>query len=135
MRLLDGSEDFKIRTLAKIPGRLGKALFMRKCRRSEGYSHWGMLNAYGEIQGARILRQIDREIHLEVLRTPMEELLIEMQVNAEDLNPSSLPVSEPSDAEVFGALGSRHLQFVCETLGSMVSYENQVASQFLPLAL
>lgn len=128
MRLLDGYEDFKIRTLAKVPGRLGKALFMRKCRRcSEGYSHWGMLNAYGEIQGARILRQIDREIHLEVLRTPMEELLIEMEINTEDLNPSSLSASEPSDAEVLGTLGSRHLQFVCETLGSMVSYENQGA--------
>jgi hypothetical protein len=127
MRLLDGYEDFKIRTLAKIPGRLGKTLFMRQCRRPDGYSHWGMLNAYGEIQGARILRQIDRELHLEVLRTPMDELLNEMHLDAENLNSSSLAASEPFDTAVLGTVGSRHLQFVCATLDSMVSYENQVA--------
>jgi len=127
MRLLDGYEDFKVRTLARIPGCLAKALFMRQCRREEGYSHWGMLNAYGEVQGSRILRRIDREIHIEVLRRPMDELLNEMQVNAEGLNPSSLSAPESSDAAVLGAVGSRHLHFVCETLGSMVAYENQLA--------
>ncbi len=127
MRLLDGYEDFKVRTLAKIPGRLGKALFMRECRRSEGYSHWGMLNAYGEVQGRRILRRIDHEIHLEVLRAPMDELLNEMLINAEDLNFSSLSPSGSSDTAVLGTVGSRHLQFVCETLGSMASCENQGA--------
>ena len=127
MRLLDGYEDFKIRTLARIPGRLGKALFMRQCRRAEGYSHWGMLNAYGEVQGARILRQIDRELHLEVLRTPMDELLNEMHIDAENLKPSSLPASEPFDTAILGTAGSRHLQLVCATLDSMASYENQVA--------
>jgi hypothetical protein len=127
MRLLDGYEDFKVRTLAMVPGRLGKALFMRQCRRSEGYSHWGMLNVYGEVQGARILRRIDREIHLEVLRAPMDELLDEMQVNAENLNLSSLTSSESSDPTVIGTVGSKHLQFVCETLGSMAAFENQVA--------
>jgi hypothetical protein len=127
MRLLDGYEDFKARTLAKVPGRLGKALFMRGCRRSEGYSHWGMLNAYGEVQGRRILRRIDHEIHLEVLRAPMDELLNEMLINAEDPNCSSLPPSGSSDIAVLGTVGSRHLQFVCETLGSMVSYENRGA--------
>jgi hypothetical protein len=127
MRLLDGYQDFKVRTLSMIPGRLGKALFMRQCRRAEGYSHWGMLNTYGEIQGSKILRHIDREIHLEVLRAPMDELLSEMLVNTEDLNPSSLSTSEPSDTAVLGTVGSMHLQFVCETLGSMVSRENLVA--------
>ena len=106
---------------------MGKALFMRQCRRLKGYSHWGMLNAYGEIQGSGILRRIDREIHLEVLRSPMDELLNEMQVNAEDLKLSSLPAPESSDKEVLGTVGSKHLHFVCETLGSMVSYENQSA--------
>ena len=127
MRLLDGYEDFKVRTLAKVPGRLGKALFMRECRRSGAYSHWGMLNTYGEVQGSRILRRIDREIHLEVLRAPMDELLSEMQVNAENLNTSSPSTSEPFDTAVLGTVGSMHLQFVCETLDSMVSYENQIA--------
>lgn len=127
MRLLDGYEDFKVRTLARISGRLGKALFMRQCRRFDGYSHWGMLNTYGEVQGSRILRRIDRELHLEVLRTPMDELLTEMQVNDENLNLSSLSASKSSDAEVLGTVGSRHLKFVCETLESMVSYENRVA--------
>jgi hypothetical protein len=127
MRLLDGYEDFKVRTLARIPGRLGKALFMRQCRRSEGYSHWGMLNAFGEVQGSRILRRIDRELHLELLRAPMDELWNEMQVNEENLNPSSLSASQSSDPAVLGTVGSRHLQFVCETLDSMVSYENQIA--------
>jgi len=127
MRLLDGYEDFKVRTLARIPGRLGKALFMRQCRRPEGYMHWGMLNAYGEVQGSRILHRIDRELHLEVLRAPMDELLNEMQVNAEDSSPSLLSAPKSSDIAVLGTVGSRHLQFVCETLGSMVSCENQVA--------
>jgi hypothetical protein len=126
MRLLDGYEDFKVRTLAKVPGRLGKALFMRQVRHSEGYSHWGMLNAYGNVQGTKILRRIDREIHLEVLRAPMDELLSEMQVDVENLTPS-LSSSEPSDAAVLGTVGSRHLQLVCETLGSMASYENRTA--------
>ena len=127
MRLLDGYEDFKVRTLSRIPGRLGKALFMRECRRSEGYSHWGMLNTYGEVQGSRVLRRIDREIHMEVLRAPMDELLSEMQVSPENLNTSSLPTSESSDAAVLGTVGSMHLQFVCETLDSMASCENQIA--------
>jgi hypothetical protein len=127
MRLLDGYQDFKVRTLARIPGRFGKALFMRQCRRSEGYSHWGMLNAYGKVQGARILRRIDREIHLELLCAPIDELLNEMRGNAEDLNLSSVLAPESSDIAVLGTLGSRHLQFVCETLGSMVSYENRSA--------
>jgi hypothetical protein len=125
MRLLDGYEDFKVRTLARIPGCLGKAIFMRQCRNSEGYSHWGMLNAYGQVQGSKILRRIDREIHIEVLRRPMDELMNEMQVNAESLKPSSLPAS--SDTAVLGTVGSRHLHFVCETLDSMVAYENQLA--------
>lgn len=127
MRLLDGYEDFKMRTLARIPGCLGKALFMRQCRSSEGYSHWGMLTAYGQVQGSKILRRIDREIHLEILRRPMDELLNEMQVNAESLNPSSLSASEYSDSAVLGTVGSRHLHLVCETLESMVAYENQLA--------
>jgi hypothetical protein len=127
MRLLDGYEDFKVRTLAKVPGRLGKALFMRQCRRPEGYSHWGMLNAYGEVQGVKILRRIDREIHFEVLRAPMDELLSEMQIDAEDPVPSSVPAPEPSDTAVLGTVASRHLRFVCETLGSMASYENRIA--------
>lgn len=126
MRLLDGYEDFKVRTLAMVPGRLGKALFMRQCRRSEGYSHWGMLNLYGEVQGAKILRSIDREIHLEVLRASMDELLSEMQVSDENLNLLSLS-SESSDPAVIGPVGTKHLQFVCETLGSMAAFENQVA--------
>jgi len=127
MRLLDGYEDFKVRTLARVPGRLGKALFMRRCRRPEGYSHWGMLNAYGQVNGSRILRRIDREIHLEVLCTPMDELLNEMQRNEENLIPSLLGEPQPPDVAVLGTVGSKHMQFVCETLGSMVSYENQCA--------
>jgi hypothetical protein len=127
MRLLDGYEDFKVRTLSRIPGRLGKALFMRQCRRSEGYSHWGMLNTYGEVQGSKILLRIDRELHLEVLRAPMDELLDEMRVNAEDLSPSSLLASKSSDATVLGTVSSTHLQLVGETLGSMIAYENQGA--------
>ena len=105
MRLLDGYEDFRVRTLARIPGCLAKALFMRKCRGSGGYSHWGMLNAYGEVQGCKILRHIDREIHIEVLRRPIDELLNEMQVNAETLDTSSLSASESSDIAVLGTAG------------------------------
>lgn len=127
MRLLDGYEDFKLRTLARVPGCLGKALFMRGCRGSEGYSHWGMLDAYGKVQGSKILRRIDREIHLEVLRRPMDELLNEMQVSPETLNPSSMSASESLDAAVLGAVGSKHLRFVCETLGSMAAYESRLA--------
>ncbi len=127
MRLLDGYEDFKSRTLARISGRLGKALFMRQCRRPDGYAHWGMLNTYGEVQGSRILRRIDREIHLEVLRAPMDELLNEMQVDPEVLNWQALSSGECPDTQVIGTVGSKHLEFVCETLGAMASYENRVA--------
>jgi hypothetical protein len=125
MRLLNGYEDFKSRTLARISGRLGKALFMRQCRRPAGYSHWGMLNAYGEVQGSGILRRIDREIHLEVLRAPMDELLSEMQVDPDVLNRESLAAC--GDNAVIGTVGQKHLEFVCETLGAMASYENRVA--------
>ena len=100
---------------------------MRQCRRSKGYLHWGMINAYGEIHGSGILRRIDREIHLEVLRSPVNELLNEMQMNAVDLNPASLSSRRVPTPRFWEQPGREHLQFVCETLGSMVSYENRFA--------
>lgn len=119
MRLLGAYEDFKLRTLAKIPGLLGKAFFMRQCREMKGYRHWGMANTYGQVQGSKILRQIDHEIHLELLRTPLDELLGEMNTNPEV--PAPLSASDKVDAVVLGEVGSRHLQFVCDTLNSMAA--------------
>jgi hypothetical protein len=126
MKLLGGYEDFKQRTLAKVPGRLGKALFMRQCRSPRGHEHWGMMNAYGEAEGMRILGRIDRETHREVLRAPMDELLYEAEVLGPDWEAAPTLVS-PADAEVLGKAGAMHWKLVCETLNAMAAFDDLVA--------
>jgi hypothetical protein len=71
-------EDFRQRTLSAISGLWAKLLYMAQLRSDDGsYQHWGHMRAHGEAQSQYSLGKAHSEIWLQVLRTPLNDLLTE----------------------------------------------------------
>ena len=82
MALLSIKEDFLQRTLANVPGILGKLTYVSELRENNRYVHWGLAQIYGEEATQRALREVHRALFLQVLRTPLRQLV-------EDVVPSA----------------------------------------------
>lgn len=67
--------DFMSTTLAAVPDRWNKLLYVSGLRDSEGrYCHWGLAKMHGEKAVQQALASAHRAVFLEVLRTPLPEL-------------------------------------------------------------
>lgn len=75
MTLLAIKDDFFARTLALIPGLLGKLGYVAELREEGRYLHWGLERVYGEEALQRTLADVHRSVFLQVLRTPLRQLL------------------------------------------------------------
>lgn len=75
MTLLAIKDDFIERTLAKVPGVLGKLGYVAELRENGRYVHWGLQRIYGEEGMQRTLGDVHRGLFLQVLRTPLRQLL------------------------------------------------------------
>lgn len=76
MALFSAAEDFSGRTLAALPGLLAKLRYVSGLRRDDGkYGHWGLARTYGEHAATQAIAGVHRELTLQVLRTPLCELV------------------------------------------------------------
>ncbi len=75
MTLLAIKDDFFQRTLANIPGLLGKLDYVAELRENGRYVHWGLTRVYGEEGMQRTVAEVHRGLFLQVLRTPLRQLV------------------------------------------------------------
>jgi hypothetical protein len=76
MTLLSASEDLRYRTMGVFAGPLEKIAYLARMREDAGqYRHWGMSRTYGEQAAAAAMAEVHSEVWIEVLRTPVPELL------------------------------------------------------------
>jgi hypothetical protein len=73
--LLAIKDDFFERTLARIPGMFGKLGYVAELREEGRYVHWGLERIYGEEGLQRTMAEVHRGLFLQVLRTPLRQLL------------------------------------------------------------
>ena len=72
--LLAIKDDFLDRTLANIPGILGKLDYVAEFREDGRYVHWGLERIYGPEIMQRTLSDVHRALFLQVLRTKLGRL-------------------------------------------------------------
>jgi len=96
MTLKSALQDLRETTLAAISGLLAKLAYLASLRRREGgYLHWGMSLIHGEEASDRALKAAHTDVLATVLRTPIAELV-------EDLQESSLDSQKTAGAYVEG---------------------------------
>jgi len=79
MNLLSAREDLCYRTLGVFGGALQKLAYLAGLRGRPGdYRHWGMSKTYGELNAAAAMAEAHTQVWLELLRTPIPELLRQM---------------------------------------------------------
>lgn len=76
MALLSAFEDLLNRTLAAIPGLLGRLEYVSSLKVDGHYGHWGLTRVYGERAAQRAMADAHKLVLGEVLQTPLE-LLVE----------------------------------------------------------
>jgi len=80
--LLPIKDDFLERTLIKIPGVMGKLDYVAELRQNGKYVHWGLARVYGEDVLQRTLAEVHRGLFLQVLRTPLRQLMEDVRRSA-----------------------------------------------------
>jgi len=88
MTLLSALDDFVLRTLAAVPGRLAQLAYVASLRDTGGYEHWGLSRKHGAITAQAALRDAHSGAFIEVLRAPLASLLAEAAEAAEAENMS-----------------------------------------------
>jgi hypothetical protein len=78
-------DDFMGLTLPAVPGVWGKLRYMASLRREDGrYEHWGLTRLYGDKAVQRALKEAHRSVFLQLLRTPLKELLKDAELSASE---------------------------------------------------
>jgi hypothetical protein len=80
--LLAIKDDFLERTLASIPGVLGKLDYVAELRENGRYVHWGLARIYGEEGAQRTMAEVHRGLFLQVLRMPVRKLFEDVKRSA-----------------------------------------------------
>lgn len=90
MTLVSAYDDFRIRTLAVLPGLWAKLRYLAGLRTAEGgYQHWGLSRTYGSDAAHKAAASAHTDLFVEFLRTPVRQLAREF---------SDAPASEePAD--------------------------------------
>src|SRR5438309_9611042 len=69
-------EDFVKTTMAAVPGYWHKLVYLANLRSSsQTYDHWGMARRYGFAASHAAISAAHSDLFIEVLRTPMTELV------------------------------------------------------------
>ena len=85
MTLKSALQDLRETTLAAVSGLLAKLTYLASLRRREGgYRHWGMTMVHGEEASNRALKAAHTEVLSTVLRTPIPDLLEDLQESSQD---------------------------------------------------
>ena len=123
MNFLSPEDDFKLRTLDSIRGRLAKLAYIVQLRHGDRYEHWGMVRTHGEGATQKAIATAHTEVFLDVLRAPLDELSREarsISATAESEQQDALATlhermrsAAPADTDGATAL---HLSFVLESL-------------------
>jgi hypothetical protein len=80
MPLFGASEDFARRTLSGIPGLLSRLAYITSLRDEKGsYRHWGLARTHGTAAAAEAMCRAHLEVLTEVLRTPLSQLMREVE--------------------------------------------------------
>ena len=79
MRLNSAFEDFTNTTLRAVSGTLAKLDYLSSLREGASYVHWGLATVYGEKAAQEALAQAHHFIFSELLRTPLRELLDDLE--------------------------------------------------------
>jgi hypothetical protein len=132
---LSAFEDFARRTLNVLHGVWSKLNYIRELRGDEGrYNHWGLTRIHGEAEVHKAVADVHSELYLQLLRTPLPELLEQLRLSAED--------SHCSVRELIGHLNKeghrlipddvrggspQHLQSVLQVTDLLVRYSKAIA--------
>lgn len=80
MPLFSASEDFTRRTLSAISGLLSRLAYISSLRDEQGnYRHWGLARTHGDAAAAEAMRRAHLDLLEEVLRTPLCQLMRELE--------------------------------------------------------
>ena len=94
-RRLSAFEDFMKQTISVLQGVWSKLNYIRELRSSEGrYLHWGLAQTHGEDATEKMLADVHSELYLQLLRTPLTELLEQLEMSAEDAGCSGGQLAE-----------------------------------------
>ena len=127
MALKTVTEDLETTTLGSVAGMLAKLEYLGELLQKDGsYSHWGLERTHGRISAQQALADAHRTILSRVLRTPLRELLREIEkfseprgltpgVYLEQLRQNSAHLLPP----VRSTSSSRHLDSALHALSSL----------------
>jgi hypothetical protein len=80
MTLKSALQDVRETTLAAVSGLLGKLAYLASLRRAHGrYEHWGLECVHGAESSERALRSAHAEVVTGILRTPIAELVEDLE--------------------------------------------------------
>lgn len=120
-------QDLRETTLAAISGLLAKLAYLASLRNREGgYRHWGMSLVHGEESSDRALKAAHGEVLAKVLRTPISELVNDLQESSPDGEKTAGAYADGMREQVNELLPSsedkasaRHLNSVLVALSSL----------------
>ena len=127
MGLVSAFEDLLSRTLAAIPGLLGRLEYLSSLKVEGRYGHWGLSRVYGESAAQRAMVDAHKMLLGEVLQTPLE-MLVEDSEAACAAQGRETPTyleelqSRPGDLLPDGTLGpatTRHFSSVLSALSAL----------------
>ncbi len=84
MLFLSAFEDFVNRTVPAVPTLLGRLGYVMGLRRGDLYHHWGLARMHGEQPASEAIAHAHTQIWLEVLRTPLPELVSQLHAVSEE---------------------------------------------------
>lgn len=83
--ILSPADDFSSRTLAAVPGLLNKLDYVTGLRSTSGsYEHWGLSRSHGPAAANQTVAGAHADLFLQLLRTPLRELIEEVARMAEE---------------------------------------------------
>lgn len=134
--ILSPADDFSGRTLAAVSGTLGKLEYVTGLRNDSGvYAHWGLSRTYGEATANQTVAGAHAEVFIQVLRTPISKLAMELWQQAEErgVNASEYVAALASQGErlVPQSLrggSTRHLNSVLRSLSALADAQERKRS-------
>jgi hypothetical protein len=97
---LSAFEDFMQRTMSVLQGVWSKLNYIRELRESGStYEHWGLAQLHGKRAAGEVIGDIHSELYLQLLRTPLPDLLEQLKMSAEDCDCSPSQLAEKLDQQ------------------------------------
>jgi len=122
MLLRSPSEDLRDTTLAARPGLWSKLLYFARLRRGDDsrYHHWGLQQKYGK-EADRALQRAHTDVLGEMLRTPLPDLLIDLEANGESERLLDVRSVEPLTPVGADKESKSHLLYIVTSVLSLLN--------------